>query len=86
MGNPFIDSIYGFESKNLVILRQQIYINVTKKIAFLLNVRSRDFTKSYLSDGLYNMPIRTVLDLGRKISTKMLSVLMQKLGFQLYEL
>ena len=51
-----------------------------------LNVRSRQITKSHLSGGLYKIPIRTGLDLGRKISTKILSVLMQKLGFQLYEI
>ena len=48
-------------------------------------MRSRQFTKSYLS-GLYKIPIRAGLDLGRKISIKILSVLMQKLGFQLYEI
>ena len=52
----------------------------------LLNVRCRQFTKSYLSGALYKIPIRTGLDLGRKISIKILSVLMQKLGFQLYEI
>ena len=31
----FIDSIYGFLSENLFIFRLKIYINVTKKIAFL---------------------------------------------------
>ena len=51
-----------------------------------LNVRSRQFIKSYLSGGLCKIPIRTGLDLGRKISIKILSVLMQKLGFQLYEI
>ena len=51
-----------------------------------LNVRSRQITKSHLSGDLYKIPIRTGLDLGRKISTKILSVLMQKLGFQLYEI
>ena len=50
-----------------------------------LSVRSRQFTKSYLSGGLHKIPIRTGLDLGRKISIKIFSVLMQKLGFQLYE-
>ena len=49
-------------------------------------MRSRQFTKSYLSGGLYKIPIRTGLDLGRKISIKILSVLMQKLGFRLYEI
>ena len=49
-------------------------------------MRSRQFTKSYLSGGLHKIPIRTGLDTGRKISIKILSVLMQKLGFQLYEL
>ena len=43
-------------------------------------------TKSYLSGGLYKIPIRTGLDLGRKISIKILPVLVQKLGFRLYEL
>ena len=52
----------------------------------LLNVRSGQFTKSYLSGGLYKIPIRTGLDLGRKVSIKILSVLMQKLGFRLYEI
>ena len=51
-----------------------------------LNMRSRQFTRSYLSGGLYKIPITTGLDLGRKISVKVLSVLMQKLGFQLYEI
>ena len=37
-----------------------------------LNVRSRQFTKSYLSGGLYKIPVRTGLDLGRKISVKIL--------------
>ena len=50
-----------------------------------LNVRSRQFTKSYLLGGLYKIPIKTCLHLGRKISMKILSVLMQKLGFQFYE-
>ena len=49
-------------------------------------MRSRQFIKSYLSGGLYKIPIRTGLDLGRKISIKILSVLMQKLGFRLYEI
>ena len=52
----------------------------------LLNVRSRQFTTLYLSGGLYKITIRTDLDLVRKISIKMLSVLMQKLGFRLYEI
>ena len=43
-------------------------------------------TKLYLSGGLYKIPIRTCLDLGRKIFRKILSVLMQKLGFRLYEI
>ena len=51
-----------------------------------MNVRSRQFTKSYLSGGLYKIPVRTGLDLGRKISIKILSVLTQKLGFRLYEI
>ena len=37
-----------------------------------LNVHSRQFTKSYLSGGLYKIPVRTGLDLGRKISVKIL--------------
>ena len=49
-------------------------------------MRSRQFETSYLSGGLYKIPIRTGLDLGRKISIKILSVLMQKLGFRLYEI
>ena len=88
----FINSISGFVCENFFILRLQIYIDVTKKIAFLgfcdfniTNVRSRQFTKLYLSGVLYKIPIRTGFDLGRKISTKLLFVLMQKLGFQLYE-
>ena len=32
------------------------------------------------------IPIRNGLDLGRKISIKILSVLMKKLGFRLYEI
>ena len=50
-----------------------------------MNVRSRQFTKSYLSGGLYKIPVRTGLDLGRKISIKILSVLMQKLDFVFME-
>ena len=50
-----------------------------------LNLRSRQLAKSHLSGGLHKIPIRTGLDLGRKISIKIFSVLMQKLGFQLYE-
>ena len=50
------------------------------------NVRSRQFTKSYLSEGLYKIPIRTGLDLGRKISIKMLSFLMQMFGFRLHQI
>ena len=46
----------------------------------------RQFRKSYLSGGLCKIPIRTGLDLGRKIYIKTLSVLMQKLGFRLYEI
>ena len=51
-----------------------------------LNVRSRQFTKSHLSGDLYETPIKTGLDLGRKIYIKMLFVLMQKIGFRLYEI
>ena len=50
-----------------------------------LNLRARQFAKSHLSGGLHKIPIRTGLDLGRKISIEIFSVLMQKLGFQLYE-
>ena len=46
----------------------------------------RQFRKSYLSGGLCKIPIRTGLDLGRKISIKILFVLIQKSGFQLYEI
>ena len=35
MGYLFINSVCGFLCENLFILRLQIYINVTKKIAFL---------------------------------------------------
>ena len=51
-----------------------------------LNVRSRQFIKSYLPGGLCKIPIRTGLNLGRKTSIKILSVFMQKLGFRLYEI
>ena len=51
-----------------------------------LNVGSRKFAKSYLSGSLYKIPVGTGLDLGRKISIKILSVLMQKLDFRLYEI
>ena len=51
-----------------------------------LNGRSRQFTKSYLPEGLHKIPIRNGLDLGRKISIKILSLLMQKLGFLLFEI
>ena len=49
-------------------------------------MRSRQFTKSYLSGGLYKIPIRTGLEFGRKISIKTLSALMQKSGFPLYKI
>ena len=49
-------------------------------------MRSRQFTKSYLSGGLQKIPVRTGLHLGRKISIKILSVLMHKFGFRLYEI
>ena len=39
-----------------------------------------------LSGGQYKIPLRTGLDLGRKMSIKVLSVLMQKLRFRLYEI
>ena len=71
-------------SENLFILTLQIYWN--SKTLVLLNVRSKQFAKSYLSVGLYKILIRTGLDLGRKISIKILSVLMQKLGFPLYKI
>ena len=48
-------------------------------------MRSRQLTKSYLSGGLYKIPVRTGLDLGRKISIKILSVLMRKLDFVFME-
>ena len=41
-------------------------------ILMLLNVHSKQFTKSHLSGGLYKISIRTDLDLDRKISTKIL--------------
>ena len=47
---------------------------------------SRKLEKSYLWGGLYKISIRTGLDLGRRISIKILFVLMQKLGFWLYEI
>ena len=53
---------------------------------FILMSPKRQFRKSYLSGGLCKIPIRTGLDLGRKIYIKTLSVLMQKLGFRLYEI
>ena len=56
------------------------------KALLSLNARSRQFTKLYLSGGLYKIPIKTGLDLCRKISMKILSVLMQKLGFPLYKI
>ena len=51
-----------------------------------LNMHSRQFTKSCLSGGLYKTSIRTGLHLGGKISVKIVSILMQKLGFRLYEM
>ena len=39
-----------------------------------------------LFQDLLEIPVRTGLDLGREISIKILSVLMQKLGFLLYEI
>ena len=74
-----INTICGFLSENLFILRLQIYIKVTKnswdsKTLVSLNVRSRQFKKSYLSGGLYKIPVKTGLDLGRKISIKILSI------------
>ena len=47
---------------------------------------SSQLTKSCSSGGLYKIPIRPGLSLGRKISIKILSVLMQKLGFPLCEM
>ena len=52
----------------------------------LLNVSYKQFTISYSSGGLCKISIRAGSDLGRKTSIKILSVLMQKLGFQLYEI
>ena len=52
----------------------------------LLNEHSRQFTNLFLSRGLYKISVRTGLDLGKKISKKMLSVSMQKVGFRLYEI
>ena len=49
-------------------------------------MRFKQLTKSYLSGGLYKIPIRTDLDLGRKISIKILCVLTRKLDFWLYEI
>ena len=37
--------------------------------------------KSYLSGGLYKIPLRTGLDLGRKISIKILPALNAKIRF-----
>ena len=51
-----------------------------------LNVRSMQFTESYLSGRVYKILVGTALDLGRKISIKILFVLMQKIGFRLYEI
>ena len=76
----FTNSISVIVSENFFTLALQIYIGVTKKIAFLkLNdVSVAQFTKSRLSRGLYKTPIRTSIDLGRKISLKVLFALMQK--------
>ena len=50
-----------------------------------LNVHSRQFTKPYLSGGLYKIPTKTGLDLGRKICIKILCI-NAKIRFQLYEI
>ena len=91
-GIPY-NSIYGFVSENLLILRLPICFNVTKRIVLMglktivmLNMRSRQFTKSYLSGDLNKIPVRTCLNLDRKISIKILSVLVQKLCFRLHEI
>ena len=49
-------------------------------------MRSRRFTKSYLQEVYIKNQLELVSDLDRKISIKILSVLMQKLGFRLYEI
>ena len=49
-------------------------------------MRSRLFTKSYLQEVYIKNQLELVSDLDRKISIKILSVLMQKLGFRLYEI
>ena len=41
--------------------------------------------QSRIYQEVYKIPTRTDLELGTKISIKILSVLMQKLGFRLYE-
>ena len=46
-----------------------------------LDGRSRRFNKSCLSGGLCKVPIRTGLDLDRKLSIKRLAVLKQNLSF-----
>ena len=56
------------------------------KTIVMLNMRSRQFTKSYLSGDLNKIPVRTCLNLDRKISIKILSVLVQKLCFRLHEI
>ena len=82
----FINSICEFFSKHFFTLRLQIYIVATKKIVSWVSITEcvfRQFGKSYLP-GLYKIPVRIGLDLVRKRSIKI--VLMQKLGFQLYEI
>ena len=49
-------------------------------------MRSRRFTKSYLQEVYIKNQLELVSDLDRKISIKILSALMQKLGFRLYEI
>ena len=51
----------------------------------LLNKHFGQFTKLYLSRGLCKITTRPGLDLGRKTSINILSVLMQRLGFRIYE-
>ena len=51
-----------------------------------LNKHFGQFTKLYLSRGLCKITTRAGLDLGRRISTNILSVLTQRLVFRLYEI
>ena len=86
----FISSICAFVSKQIFIPRLQLQIDVSKNIVSMtlvsLNVRSKQFTRSYLWGSLYERPVSAVLDSGKKISKKIFSVLMQTLGFRLYEM